>query len=130
MGTAVDVARRLLESDFSKWPAGAIELMTEDVVLSTSDGKVYVGHAGCAQWYENNVRTIESREYIPYRLEQLDEHWVLGEGAARNQLRGGDVEMQPGCWLIRVSGGLVTAFLYYRTVEIARQALAERLTQM
>ena len=130
MGNEIDVARRLLESDFSKWPAGAIELMTEDVVLSTSDGKVYVGHAGCAQWYENNVRTIESREYISYRLEQLDEHWILGAGAARNQLRDGEVEMQPGCWLIRVSDGLVSAFLYYRTVEIARDALAERLTRM
>jgi len=125
----MEVARRLLESDYSKWPAGALELMTEDVVLSTADGKVYLGHDGCALWYEHNVRTIEAREFTAYRIEQLDREWVLCHGAARNQRRGGDVDVQPGSWLLRVRDGLVSAFLYYRTPEAAREALSRRLDQ-
>jgi hypothetical protein len=123
------VARQVLESDYSKWPAGVIELMAEDVVLSPADGKVYLGHEGCALWYQHNVRTIEAREFVSYGLEQLDEEWVIGEGATRNRLRDGELEVQPGCWLVRVTNGLVSAFLYYRTADDAREALAQRLDQ-
>lgn len=124
---AKEVARGLLQSDYSQWPAGAIELMSEDVVVSASDGKVYIGHAGAAQWYANNVHSYKAREFIEYRVEQLDEHWVLGAGAVRAELRGGEVQMRPGCWLLRVVDGLVNAFLYYRTAESAKDALADRL---
>ena len=126
---AIEVARKLLENDYSNWPADALGLMTEDVVLSTSDGKVYFGHDGCALWYEQNVRTIEAREFIEYRIEQLDSEWVLGEGATRNEIRGGETLMSPGCWLVRVQVSLVSAFLYYRTAAAARNALARRLSQ-
>jgi len=125
-GDAINVAQRLFASTLGGWPGETLGLLAEDVVINSADGHIYVGHEGCARWYEHHLSGEEDQVYVPESAELLRDHWVLMTGAAERRMRGGEIQRQPGCWLVHVRDGLIAAILYYRTELEARAALSEQ----
>jgi len=125
-GDVINVARRLFAVGLADWPGEALDLMTEDVVIHASDGHIYVGHEGCARWYEEQISGHRELVYAPSAAELLRKGWVLMTGSAERTRRDGEKQIQPGCWLVHVRDGLIAAVLYYRTERDARAALSEQ----
>jgi hypothetical protein len=120
---SIEVAREFFSGELSDWPGEAFKLLAEDVVVQPSNGQIYIGHEGYAQWYEEHVQQYEQSALTDAAYEDLEGGWVLVKGSISSRRRGGEQERIPGCWLARVRDGKISAALYYRTEQDALAAL-------
>ena len=120
----VQLVRAFFSGDLDNWPGMAFEMLTDDIVIHTSDGVIYVGHDGWAQWYEDAIRNHEGRSFKEHHSESVETGWVMVQGEALGTDRAGNPNRQPGYWLVHVREGRIAAVLYYRTEDEARKALA------
>ena len=120
----MQLVRAFFSGDLDNWPGMAFEALTEDIVIHTSEGVIYVGHDGWAQWYEETIRNHEGRSFKEHHSEAIATGWVLMQGEAVGTGRDGSHGRQPGYWLVHVREGRIAAVLYYRTEGEARKALA------
>lgn len=121
----VRVAREFFAGEFEDWPRSAIATLTEDVVITTSSGILYVGHAGWARWYADVIRTSAVQRFGEVAAESLGRGWVLLRGEVNTHRRDGEQVRQPGAWLVRVRDSEIASLLYFRTEDAAREALAD-----
>ena len=121
--SALETAQAFFGLEFDELPAGGLQALSADAVIQTPEGDVYMGHRGFVTWYVDTLRNYERRAFESQGFEQLTRRWVLAVGDTTGVLRSGEVSIQPGCWLVRVEDGLISACLFHRTVGDALSAV-------
>lgn len=118
--------RLFLQESLEEWPGNSFDLLSENVVIETSQGRVYVGHEGFTQWYTENARRHVNLRFALDRLDEREDGWVIVEGKAEITRRDGELLLQPGAWALRVEGERIIAILFFRTREEAEAGVTSR----
>lgn len=119
-----EVVRELIARRLAGPVEEALEVLADDAVLEFSDGTVHVGHDGYIHWFQERLREYADATFAEREIEYLGSGWTLVNGSVTYVTRGGERQVVPGSWLVRVRGRKVASLHYFRTQAEARAALA------
>lgn len=98
-------------------------VITDDCLIQTSSGHVYVGHEGFLEWVGRARAAYRERRFEVAEARELGDGFVVFAGALRNQPWHGDDEREPGAWTIHHSDGRIDCIVYFRTLDDALAAV-------